>query len=476
MSWQRRQSPCCRPWWGAADEPADEQADEPADEQADEPADEPVAEPADEPVAEPADEPVAEPADEPVAEPADEPVAEPADECQCRRIYSAGKGVRVLLPEHIGKLLLAESGLTVPEGRLAASPEEATMAAKEVGPAAVVKVQVPAGGRGRAGGVRMVDTPTEASLAAEELLGSSFGGFIVTELLVERRVEHASEHYVAVTDDPLLRTPVLLCAKEGGVEIEELERQVPGSVRSLAVSARGGPERALVTEFVLEAGITEAAEAVADTLLMLWSCYRANDAELVEVNPLAIGADGQPCALDAKVAVDEAALARHENLSRLLAGQRSAPIDGLEAEAAARGFLMVSLGGRIGVVANGAGLTMATLDVVKHRGGSVASCVEIGGDNYTKGAEAVDLLLRDPRVEGLLVNLCGAFARTDVMAEGIVEALEHARRSLPLAFSISGTGSPEARRLVRERLGVEPAKTMEDAIAEIIAAVGGGGR
>jgi succinyl-CoA synthetase beta subunit len=380
----------------------------------------------------------------------------------------------VLLHEHLGKQLLADHGIRVPTGRLVSSATEAGDAAAAIGGPVVVKVQVPAGGRGKAGGVRLVATPTEAQAAADVLLGSTFGGYHVRSLLVEQAVAHDAEHYVAVTDDPLRRTPVLLCAAQGGVEVEELEHASPGSVRQLAVSALIEPDADAVAGLVAKSGITTAADAVVETLLALWRCANRTDAELVEVNPLAVTSDGVPWALDAKCVLDEAALPRHEELTALVAHQTPDHGSGIEAEAAARGFLMVSLDGDIGVVANGAGLTMATLDVVRHYGGAVASCIEIGGDNYTKGAEALDLLMRDGRVRSLLVNLCGAFARTDVMADGLVSALASTERRIPVAVAVAGTGSAEARQLVRDRLGVEPAPTMDHAVRQAVAQARGG--
>ncbi len=380
----------------------------------------------------------------------------------------------MLLEEHLGKRLLAEHGIQVPVSSVVSSPAEAADAAAALGLPAVVKIQVPAGGRGKAGGVRVVSSPEEASAVADELLGSTFGAFTVSTLLVEQRIEHEWQHYVAIADDPLRRTPVLLCAAEGGMEVEELERTAPGSVRALPVSLIDGPDPQEVAELVLGAGVAAGGcDRVVETLLRLWRCYVDSDAELVEVNPLALSAGGEVWALDAKCALDEAALARHDLLGELVAQQRPARAETPESAAAAQGFLLVSLDGDIGVVANGAGLTMATLDVVQHYGGSVASCIEIGGDNYTKGAEAVELLLRDGRVRSLLVNLCGAFARTDVMAAGVVDALLANHRDLPTVFSIHGTGSVEARALVRERLGISAARTMDAAVQAAIDAARG---
>jgi succinyl-CoA synthetase beta subunit len=200
--------------------------------------------------------------------------------------------------------------------------------------------------------------------------------------------------------------------------------------------------------------------------------YREIDAELVEINPLAVSSNGSVVALDAKVSLDPGARPRHEELFEEAAAD--APLTGTPLERAAReqGFLLIELDGDVAILANGAGLTMTTMDAVAHYGGRPANFLEIGGDAYTRAVPALRLVLSNPKVRSLLINFCGAFARTDVMTDGVVQAIEELKPDIPISFSIHGTGEDEAIELVRERLGLEPHDVMDDAVREAIAAAG----
>jgi succinyl-CoA synthetase beta subunit len=374
-------------------------------------------------------------------------------------------------PEHHAKPLLARAGLRVPQGGVAADPGEAADRARELGGAVVVKAEVPAGGRGKAGAVRFADTPEEAEAAAGELLGMTVAGFPVMAVLVEERIELRRELYAAILNDASTRGPLVLFSTEGGIDIEEVHATAPEKVLRKPLDIREPLSEAAASELLESSGLdTEERRSVAAALVTLYAVYREYDAELLEVNPLAIDAGGQAVALDCKLSMDDGALPRHAELVEEVT--RSLPETGtaLERDARDLGLFYIELDGDVGVLANGAGLTMTTMDVISHYGGTPANFLEIGGDAYTKATPALRLALSNPKVRSLVVNFCGAFARTDVMAEGVVNAIEELRPELPISFSIHGTGEEEAIALVRDRLGKEPFDHMDEAVVAAIEA------
>jgi len=374
-------------------------------------------------------------------------------------------------PEYHAKRLLADAGLSVPRGGLAGDADEAAARAREIGGAVVVKAQVPAGGRGKAGAVRFADTPEEAADVAAELLGMTVAGFPVERVLVEERIDIRRELYAAVLNDAASQGPLVLFSTEGGIEIEEVHTTSPEKVLRKELDIREVLSEAAARD-LLEPADLDAAErqAVAAALVTLYRLYREVDAELLEVNPLAIDAGGEARALDCKLSMDDGARPRHPELVEQVAP--SLPETGTELERQGRelGLFYIELDGDVGVLANGAGLTMTTTDVVAHYGGAPANFLEIGGDAYTKATPALRLALSNPKVRSLVVNFCGAFARTDVMTEGVVNAIEELRPDVPISFSIHGTGEEEAIALVRERLGLEPFDHMDDAVMAAIEA------
>ena len=369
--------------------------------------------------------------------------------------------------EHAAKPLLRAAGIETPRGRLARSAAEARAAAAELGVPVVVKAQVPAGKRGKAGGIRTADDAGAAGDAAEAILGMEIAGHRVEAVLVEERAAIAAEYYAAVLNDSASKGPLAIFSPEGGMDIEEVAASKPDRVRRAPVDIRRGLDlasaRALARGFDPE--IDEA--PIAEALVALYRAYRDNDAELLEMNPLARLADGRLVALDCKLTLDDSAVKRREALAS--AGSPG-PMTALEARAEVLGLKYIELDGDIGVIANGAGLTMTTMDVITHQGGRPANFLEIGGESYTKARPALELLLGNPRVKCLVVNFCGAFARTDVMTGGVLDAWEALSPDLPVFFSVHGTGSAEARAMLRERLGVTPYPTMDEAIAGAVAA------
>ena len=366
--------------------------------------------------------------------------------------------------------MLAEAGVRVPAGALATTPEGASRTARRLG-RVMVKAQVPMGGRGKSGGIRSSQTPEEAYSVAAELIGSRLGGHRVAEVLVEERILAASELYAAVLNHPAGPARRVVLSERGGVDIEETARIDPRSIRTLDIDPRMDLHPETARRFAAEAGVGAAALDVADALVRLYRLHRDSDAELLEVNPLAVTDAGDVVALDCKLVVDGAAAPRRPSLAAAAAPE---PLTELERAARERGLQFVELEGDIGVLANGAGLTMTTMDVIAHLGGRPANFLEIGGDAYTKARPALELVLAHDGVRSLVVNFCGAFARTDVMVEGLTGAWLELRPNVPAFFTIDGTGSSEARRMLRQRLGLEPFPTMDEAIAAAIRAAHGG--
>jgi succinyl-CoA synthetase beta subunit len=383
--------------------------------------------------------------------------------------------VTVNLLEHQGKSLLASAGMAVPQSAVARSPDEAAETATRLGLPVVCKAQVPAGKRGKAGAVQVVDTAEEAHEVANRLLGSDVAGHRVDALLVEQAVDIARELYAAVLDDPQSKGPLLLFSTAGGVDIEEVNASTPELVHTLAIDIRRGIPDGELRQMLSAAGLDgRQADAVGEALRALFDVYGEVDASLVEVNPLVLTRSGAVMALDAKVVIDAASVPRQrDRLDQLPGGAPMEPATELERRGQALGLHFIELDGDVGVLANGAGLTMSTLDAVNHFGGRPANFLEIGGDAYTKATPALALALDNPRVKSLLVNFCGAFARTDVMTEGVVNAIEELRPELPIAFTIHGTGEVEAIAMVRDRLGVEPYEQMDDAVKAAVAAARG---
>jgi succinyl-CoA synthetase beta subunit len=362
--------------------------------------------------------------------------------------------------------VLMPAGVPIPRGVVCKSPEEASSAVAKIGPS-VVKAQVPAGKRGKSGGIKMADKPEEGGAAARAILGMTIGGSRVERVLVEERCPIKHELYAAVLIDVGSRSPLVLFSTEGGMDIEEVAEQKPDAIRRHVVDVKNGFGTVDATALLKGLDLGPAADAIADVLVKLYRVFCDKDAELVEINPLAILRDGRVVALDCKFVLDDASTLRQPELVKVASPPR---MTALEERGASHGLRFIQLDGNVGVLANGAGLTMTTMDVIDHFGGRPANFLEIGGEAYTKAEMALDLVLSNPGVKSLVVNFCGAFARTDVMAEGVVQAWETLKPKVPAFFTIHGTGADQAVKLVRERLGIEPYDLMEDAIKAAVEA------
>jgi succinyl-CoA synthetase beta subunit len=369
--------------------------------------------------------------------------------------------------EHAAKLLvLSVAGIPTLRGMLCSTAAEAAMAATNIGPC-VVKAQVPIGKRGKAGGIKLARTSDEARKAAEQILGTSIGGYTVERLLVEEQAQIAREFYAAVLHDVVARRPLVLFSTEGGMDIEEIAAAKPAAIRRLLLDVDSKPNASDFAGMLKGLDLGPAENQIMQILERLYTAYRKHDGELLEINPLAVLVDGRVIALDCKFVLDDAAIYRQPELAKAgVPGSMTA----LEQRGAENGLKLIQLDGNVGVLANGAGLTMTTMDVIRHYGGKPANFLEIGGEAYTKSEIALDLVLSNPGVKSLVINFCGAFARTDVMAEGVVRAWHKLAPRVPVFFSIHGTGENEAVALVRNELGIEPYDFMEDAIQAAVKA------
>jgi succinyl-CoA synthetase beta subunit len=371
------------------------------------------------------------------------------------------------LVEHAAKsLVLRPAGIPVPDSRVCRTPAEAAAACAEIGPC-VVKAQVPTGKRGKAGGIQRADSAREAAEKAETILAMTIDGHAVGEVLIERRGTIVRELYAAVLADVPSRCPMVLFSTEGGMDIEAVAARSAEKLRRCIVDIERALGRDEAQGLVAGLGLGAAEPQIVDILLKMYGAFCACDGELLEINPLALLDDGRVVALDCKLSLDEAAAFRQPTLAAAAAAEKMTE---LESQGAAARLKFIQLDGNVGVLANGAGLTMTTMDVIRHLGGRPANFLEIGGEAYTKAEVALGLVLSNPGVKSLVVNFCGAFARTDVMADGVVKAWQRLQPTVPVFLSIHGTGEDEARRLVREGLAIEPFDLMEDAVRAAVEA------
>lgn len=360
------------------------------------------------------------------------------------------------LYEYQARDLFEKHGVPVLAGIVAQTPEEAKAAAEKIGGVTVVKAQVKVGGRGKAGGVKVAKTADEAYEHAKAILGMDIKGHTVHQVMVAQGADIAEEYYFSVLLDRANRSYLAMCSVEGGMEIEQLAAERPEALAKVPVSALTGVDAATAQKIVDEAGFPEELKAsVADVIVKLWGVFDKEDATLVEVNPLVKTGDGQILALDGKVSLDGNAEFRQEGHAALVDERTEDP---LEAKAKASDLNYVKLDGQVGVIGNGAGLVMSTLDVVayageKHGGVKPANFLDIGGGaNAEVMANGLDVILGDEQVKSVFVNVFGGITSCDAVANGIVKALEILgdAATKPLVVRLDGNNVEEGRRILDE--------------------------
>jgi len=370
------------------------------------------------------------------------------------------------LQEYQAKELFARFGIPVLPGQVARTPEEARSIAESIGGTVVIKAQVLVGGRGKAGGVKLAHDPDEAAEKAGEILALTIKGLPVRKVLVAKAADIARELYVAIVLDRAAKQPLVMISAEGGVEIEEVARQTPEKIVRYLVGANGirpYQARALFQPLLRDPKLVAQAT---DILLKLWTVYRDGDCSLAEINPLAITPEGQVLALDAKVILDDNAEFRHREW-----GTWRDPAEETSGARLARefGLSYVKLEGDIGCVVNGAGLAMATMDLVKHYGGEPANFLDIGGSsNPDKVTAALKIITGDSHVRAILFNIFGGITRCDDVARGIVQSLATSPLQIPLVIRLTGTNEDLARKILSEN-GLAATSSMDEGVRTVIA-------
>lgn len=349
--------------------------------------------------------------------------------------------------EYQAKQVMAKHGVRVPKGAVAATPEEARKAAEEIGGRVAVKAQVHTGGRGKAGGIAIADTPEQAYEAASRILGMKIKGYSVELVWVEEALDIAEEYYAAVTLDRARKRPVLMVSREGGVDIEEVAERSPDKIIKVWIDTDLGLREFHARHAAVAAGLSrKIIREVARYLVALYRVYQDVDALLAEINPLVVTGSGEVVAADSKIIVDDNAAFRQAELARLAGADADHP---LEIRARGEGLTYVKLDGSVGVIGNGAGLVMATLDVISREGGKAANFLDIGGgaraDVVRRGLE---LILSDPDVRSVLVNVFGGITRCDEVARGIVEATKGLDIRVPIIVRLRGTTEEEGKRIL----------------------------
>ena len=380
------------------------------------------------------------------------------------------------LHEYQARDILRRHGIPVPPGEVATTPEEARAIAARVGNGGpvVVKAQVHAGGRGKAGGVKLARDPGEAAAHAARILGMTIKGLTVHRVLVAPAADIASESYVGLIVDRGAQRPVLMVSPAGGVDIEEVAAQTPGKIHRLAIDPRYGllPHQALGLALRLYRDVAQA-RAAAAIMRALYEAFYAVGASLAEINPLATTPDGKVVALDAKLVVDDNELNRHPEIAALRDATAEAPS---EVAARAAGLTFIKLDGSVGCCVNGAGLAMATMDLVKYYGGEPANFLDIGGSsNPQKVVDALRIITADASVRAILFNIFGGITRCDDVANGIVQATRQFPLRVPLVIRLTGTNEELAIRILTDA-GFAALTDMDDAVKQAVAQAGAGAR
>jgi succinyl-CoA synthetase beta subunit len=378
------------------------------------------------------------------------------------------------LLEYQGKQLFARHGLRVSSGEAVTTVENAVRAANEIGYPVVVKAQVLIGGRGKAGGVKLAADAAEAREHASNILGLDIRGHIVRTLWIEHASDIATEYYASVLLDRSAKQPLVIFSVEGGIEIEQVAKDSPEKLVRHHVDALKGLSREEAVEIATTGGAdADVVPGVADALMALYEVWTQEDATLVEINPLIVTPDREVKALDAKVSLDANALYRHPENQSLSDSENEDPI---ERRAKEQGVQYVKLDGNIGILGNGAGLVMSTLDVVAQAGGAPANFLDAGGgSDAEKIKQAVQLILANDAVQAVLFNIFGGITRGDEVAKGLIAAFEEIAPAVPFVVRLDGTNDVAGRKLLQEAAlpNVYPARTMDEAAEKVVALAAG---
>ena len=370
--------------------------------------------------------------------------------------------------EYEAKKIFKENGIPIPRGGVAGTVEEAGKIFKDLG-SAVLKSQVLAGGRGKAGGVQFADSPSELKEKAAVLLGSEIGGFAVRSLLVEEKLDIDRELYLGVTIERSQGKAVVLASGRGGIDIEELARTHPDQIVTELVDVRRGLRPYEAADIVRRAGLTgKTLRQGAKILEQLYDVFWKYDAEVAEINPLVVTEDGNLIAADAKMNIDDEAVKRHPEIR-----QEESFLTDLEREARTHSLGYVEMDGEIGVIGNGAGLNMTTLDILRHYGGEPANFLEVSGRTYMRAEQAIEIVLKNPKVKAIFGNFFGSISRCDVIAQGLAEAIKKGKVTKPMVVSMRGNGAEEGRKIL-DALGVPIYENDQIAGEKVVELVKGG--
>jgi len=375
------------------------------------------------------------------------------------------------LHEYQSKQIFAKYGVPIPKGRVAATAAEAKQIASELGGRVVIKSQVLVGGRGKAGGIKVANNPNEAEQHASQILAMEIKGLPVRKVLVDEAAGIEQEIYLGITNDRAAKKPVIMASAAGGVDIEEVAATTPEKIIKMHVDPLLGIKDYQTRD--IAAGIDlprEHWKAFSSILKGLWQAYLESDATLAEINPLVITDDKRLAALDGKMLIDDNALFRHQDLADMRDIDEEAPS---ETEARRYGLTFIKLDGNIGCMVNGAGLAMATMDITKYFGGSPANFLDIGGGaGADKVAAAMRIILDDPNVKAILINIFGGITRCDEVAKGIITAMEEVKPKVPMVVRLVGTNAEEGRELLANA-NMITAETLADAAQKAVAAAKG---
>jgi succinyl-CoA synthetase beta subunit len=372
------------------------------------------------------------------------------------------------LHEYQSKLIFAEYGVPIPKGEVAATASEARQIAEELGGRVVIKSQVLVGGRGKAGGIRLANTPNEAEELATQILSMEIKGLPVRKVLIDQAANIDTEIYLGITNDRSARKPVMMASAAGGVDIEEVARTTPEKIIKVQIDPLLGlkdyQSRDIAAEIDLPRDLWRSFGKIAHGL---WEAYEESDANLAEINPLVITSENTLVAVDGKMVIDDSAIFRHPDL----AAKRDLDIEvAAEIEARKYGLSFIKLDGDIGCMVNGAGLAMTTMDIIKLFGGEPANFLDIGGGaSAEKVTAAFRIILSDPNINAILINIFGGITRGDVVAEGILAAMDEVRPDVPMVVRLVGTNAEKGRKLLSEA-NMITANTLADAAQKAVAA------